>query len=237
MSGPVRHRRPFRKLVGRAVLPAVGLALTATLAAALQVREVRVSGSHRFPARDVEGVLRSALGTPTIAARAGALRAKVRAIPWVADAAVRVSLDGVVTCSIVERVPVAIAVDGGVRRLVDGAGHLLTTVDSGSSLLQLNGFAPYPEERETLLAAVAALERAWGGKLEWADRIGPHDVGLHFANVSPIVLADPERPEDLVGARHVLAAWIARQPVPLRLDARIGGRVAVLPAPGPPEGG
>jgi len=75
------------------------------------------------------------------------------------DATVRVSLDGVVTCAVVERVPVAVAVDAGVRRLVDREGRLLTTVESVSSLLLLTGFAPFPEERETLLAVVPALEQ------------------------------------------------------------------------------
>jgi len=142
------------------------------------VRQVRVSGTRRFPARDVENVLRTALGSPTITTRAGTLRARVRAVPWVDDATVRVSLDGVVTCAVVERVPVAVAVDAGVRRLVDREGRLLTTVESVSSLLLLTGFAPFPEERETLLAVVPALEQAWGGKLEHAERVGPHDVAL-----------------------------------------------------------
>ncbi|MGD1146508.1 MAG: FtsQ-type POTRA domain-containing protein [Thermoanaerobaculaceae bacterium] len=236
MSGPVRHHRSIRKLIGRALPPAVLLALAATLAFALQVRQVRVSGTHRFPAREVENILRSALGSPTIAARAGALRSKVRAVPWVEDATVRVSLDGVVTCAVVERVPVAVAADGGVLRLVDREGRLLTTVESASSLLLLAGFAPFPEERAASLAAVPALEHAWGGKLERADRLGPHDIALHFADGSPAVLADPDRPEELSSARRVLAAWTAKQPAPLRLDARIPGRVAVLPAPPAPQG-
>ncbi len=235
MSGQVRHHRPIRKLVGRTLPLAALLALIATFALTLQVRQVRVSGTRRFPARDVENVLRTALGSPTITTRAGTLRARVRAVPWVDDATVRVSLDGVVTCAVVERVPVAVAVDAGVRRLVDREGRLLTTVESVSSLLLLTGFAPFPEERETLLAVVPALEQAWGGKLEHAERVGPHDVALHFADGSPTVLADPDQPEELAGARRVLAAWTARQTVPLRLDARVPGRVAVLPASIPPE--
>ena len=213
MSGQVRHHRPIRKLVGRTLPLAALLALIATFALTLQVRQVRVSGTRRFPARDVENVLRTALGSPTITTRAGTLRARVRAVPWVDDATVRVSLDGVVTCE----------------------GRLLTTVESVSSLLLLTGFAPFPEERETLLAVVPALEQAWGGKLEHAERVGPHDVALHFADGSPTVLADPDQPEELAGARRVLAAWTARQTVPLRLDARVPGRVAVLPASIPPE--
>ena len=229
MSGP--HLHPLRRFLRRILPAVVTLALTATLAVALQVREVRVLGAQRFPARDVETVLRAALGSPTIATRAGALRAGVRAVPWVADATVRVSLDGVVTCLLVEREPVAIAVDEGICWLVDREGRLLATVDSSSPLPRLEGFASFPEERSTLLAARPALERAWGASIESAKRLGPHDVALHFGDTSPPVLADPGRPEELVAARRVFAAWTAKRPVPLRLDARLVGRVAVLPAP------
>ena len=236
MSGPVRHRRPFRRLLGRAAIAAAALALTGTLAMALQLRQVRVLGARRFPARDIESVLRPALGSPTITARAAALRAMVRAVPWVADASVRVSLDGVVTCSVEERLPVAVALDSGTRRLVDRDGRVLGSAgEAASPLLELDGFGPYPEERQTFLGAVATLERAWGGTLERAERVAPHDVALHFRGADLPVLADPERPEALAVARRVLAAWTAGQPAPLRLDARVAGRVAVLPATPAPE--
>lgn len=236
MSAPHRHRHPLRRFLGRA-LPTIGvLALTATLAAALQVRQVRVVGARRFPSRDVEAVLRSALGSPTISARAGELRARVRAVPWVADATVRVSLDGVVTCTVVEREPAAVAVDGGVYQLVDREGRLLAPVGSCPALLRLEGFAPFPEERSALLAARSDIERAWGAAIEQAQRMGPHDVALRFAGTSPTVIADPGRPAELIAARRVLAAWTAKRPAPIHLDARLAGRVAVLPAPAAAEG-
>ena len=236
MSAPHRHRNPLRRFFRRTFPTALALALIATLAAALQVREVRIVGVRRFPARDVEAVLRSALGSPTIATRASALRARVRTVPWVADAAVRVSLDGVVTCVLLEREPVAVAVDEGVYQFVDREGRLLATVSSIPSLLRLEGFAQFSEERSAFLAARSELERAWGTRIERAQRLGPHDVALRFAGSSPPVLADPGRPEELVAARRVLAAWTAKWSVPARLDARLAGRVAVLPAPVAPEG-
>jgi cell division protein FtsQ len=237
VSVSVRHRRPGRRLVVNALLGVAAVALTATLAVALQVREVRVAGTHRFPANDVKAVLDRALGSPTVAARAGALRASVRALPWVADAPVRVSLDGVVSCAVVERDPVAVAVDGGSRRLVDAGGRILADAGDGGSLLELDGFGPFPEERSTALAAVGTLERCWGAGLVRIDRVGPHDVGLHFSDIAFPVLADPGKPGGLVAARRVLAAWIARHQAPVRLDARVTGIVAVMPAPPAPEEG
>ncbi len=232
MSGPVRSRRSWRRLAVR-LLPAVLLlALTATLAATLQVHEVRVTGTHRFPAREVEVVLRAALGTPTVAARADDLRAKVRALPWVEDATVRVSLDGIVSCGVVERTPVAVAVDQGVPRLLDREGRLLGPVGTLANLLELDGFAACPEERAVVLTSVKALQRSWDGRLERVERVGPHDVALHFVNTPFPVLADPGNPQGLAAARRVLSAWLAAQnPPPLRLDARVAGRVAVLPVP------
>ncbi len=236
MSGPVRHRRPlWRRLVTRAIQAAVALAVTAALASTLQVREVRVSGTRRFPAREIETVLRAALGSPTVATRAGALRARVLAVPWVADASVQVSLDGVVSCAVIEREPAAVAVDAGVLRLVDAEGRILAPAADGGSLLELDGFAPFPEERADLLAAVPALERTWGARLERVERIGLNDVALHFAGTAMPVLADPARPAGVDAARRVLAAWTATRPAPARLDARVSGLVAVLPAADPGE--
>jgi hypothetical protein len=221
--------------VVRVLQVGTALAVTAALATALQVREVRVSGTRRFPARDVEAVLHAALGTPTIAAHASALRTSVLAVPWVADASVQVSLDGVVTCAVAEREPAAVMQDAGVRRFVDLDGRILAPAPDGGSLLELDGFAPFPEERAVLLGAVPVLERTWGARLERVERVGPSDVALHFAGAALPVLADPTKPAGVAAARRVLTAWTATQPAPLRLDARVAGLVAVLPAPPDPD--
>ena len=236
MSGPVRSRRSWWRLAGR-VLPAIVLlGLTATLSVALQVREVRVTGTHRFPKREVEAVLQRALGTPTVAVRAGDLRASVRALPWVEDATVRVSLDGIVSCAVVERTPVAVAVDHGPPRLLDREGRLLAPAEAPTSLLELDGYAAYPEERAAVLASAEALQHCWDGRLERVERLAPHDVTLRFADTPFPVLADPGDPRVLRDARKVLTAWMrAHKPAPLRMDARVAGRIAVLPAPAPPE--
>ena len=100
---------------------------------------------------------------------------------------------------------------------------------------RLDGFAPFPEESAVLLAAVPALERTWGARLERVERVGPSDVALHFAGTPLPVLADPTKPAGLAAARRVLTAWTATRPAPVRLDARVSGLVAVLPAPPDPE--
>lgn len=236
MSGLVRHRRPWRRLAVLGGLLALAAGLTATLAAALQVRQVRVEGSRRFPAADIERALQYALGSTTLTVRAADLRAIVSEVPWVADAAVRVTLDGTVHCTVREREPVALARDGERTSLADREGNLLGPARGTLPELEIDGFAPYPGERTTVLGAVEQLERAWGARLTLAERIGPADVALHFAGAPFPVVANPGRSEQVSLARRVLEAWLREgQKPPLRLDARADGRVAVLPAPPPEE--
>ena len=230
----VLRRRSLRRAVVR-LLPLVLLAAcAATLAQALQVRELRVTGTQRFPAAEVERTLRVALGTPTVAVRPEELRAAVRQIPWVADAEVRVSLDGVVACTVRERQPVAVATDNGRRTLLDVEGTLLAPADAASPSLELDGFGAHPHERAIVLAAVPGFEAAWRGRVTRVTRLASRDVALEFdGGVCPIAV-DPAAPASLVTARAVLRAWLLEHgAAPLRLDARVPGRVAVLPAPEP----
>jgi hypothetical protein len=239
VSGPLRHRSRQRRLALRLVLVAAVCGATAALAAGLQVHEIRVSGVSRFPARDVEAALRFTLGTPTVALRADTLRDAVRAIPWVDDARVGVSIDGVVSCAVVERRPVAIAIDGAARAMVDGGGRLLGAPVGEVPALELHGFVADPDGRAVTLAAAAAAESHWGARLVRAERLGPRDVVLVFAGTTCNVVADPGRPESLTLARTVFAAWSAQVGAPpTRIDVRVPGRVAVTPAspPAPAEG-
>jgi len=235
VSGALRHRSRRRRFVVRLVLlAACGLA-TAALAAGLQVHALRISGVRRFAPREVETALQFALGTPTVAMRADTLREAVRAVPWVADARVSVSIDGVVSCAVVERQPVAIAVDGGTRAMVDAEGTLLGPPTGAVPALELHGFAADAAGRAAVLATAAAAERAWGARIVRAERLGPCDVLFLFADTACIVVADPAHPEGLACARRVLTAWTAQVgAAPLRLDARVAERVAVTPAPPAP---
>jgi hypothetical protein len=232
VSGLVRHRHPWRRLA-RYTAIAVGVAaLTGTLALAVQVRRVQVSGAGAFPAREVEVALGSALGERMLVTSAEELRSHVLGVPWVADVVVRLSLDGTVSCLVTERQPVAVAVDAGRRQLVDATGTLLGDHAWSSQLLELRGFAPYPPERGAVLAAVPQLERFWGGRLVSIERCGPRDVALAFADTPFVVMADPTDGSLLATARAVTAAWTARaKAAPQRVDARVAGRVALLPAP------
>ena len=234
MSGLVRHRHPGRRALRIAAPVLALLGLSGTLAVALQVREVKVTGVVRFSTHEVETILRSALGTPTIATRAEGLRTAVLTIPWVAEATVKVSLDGVVSCAVSERQPAAFTRDGGELQLIDAQGHVLGPYGADLGLLRLDGFSPFPEERAHALAALRPCENAWGGRVERVERLGPHDVALHFVGDDLSVVADPANPAALAIGRQVLAAWPAsRRGVARQIDVRVPGRVAVLPAAPP----
>lgn len=236
MSGLIRRRWPWRRVtVTVLVLVCVGV-LGATLAAALQIREVRVEGPRRFPVAEVEKRLHAALGSMTLTVRATDLRDVVCELPWVEDATVRVTLDGTVHCQVREREPVACTRDGELLALVDARGHLLGPATGTTPGLELVGFAPHPTERVAVLAALPALAQTWGLDPVRVDRVGPRDVALWFPGVPCAVLVDPLQPAQLLLARRVLEAWLgAGEAAPQRLDARIANRVAVLAAPAPTE--
>lgn len=232
MSGIVRHRRRWRRLAVRLAAVGACAALTATLAAALQAHAIRVEGASRFRAADVESALRFALGTPTVALRAETLRDAARSVPWVADAQVQISIDGVVRCDVAERQPVATAVDGGSRSMLDAEGRLLGEPAGTIPGPELHGFAADAEGRAAVLRMVAGAERLWGARLLRAQRLGPRDVLLTFADSECVALVDPAAPERLEVARRVVAAWTAAtQAPPQRVDVRVAGRVALLPVP------
>lgn len=239
MSAPIRRRSALRRWAAYVALAGAAAALTASIAAALQVRRVVVEGAAGAVLDQVQEVLAAAVGSPTLGVRAEELRAAVlQQVAWVEDAAVSVSLDGVVHCTVTLRQPAAVLADGTRPLLIDGTGRILGEPLPGVPLptLQLVAYGAYPEERAALLAALPAIEAAWGGPVRSVERLGPRDVAISFVGTSLQVVADPSRPADLAAGRAVLAAWERHFPAAVgRLDVRVPGRVAVQAALG--EGG
>lgn len=235
MSAPIRRRAGVRRWLPRLTLAAALAVLTGSIAAALQVRRVVVEGASGPVVEQVHAVLATALGSPTIAVRAEELRAAVlQKVAWVAEAAVSVSLDGEVRCALTLRRPVAVLADGPQLLLVDDSGRVLGEPFAGFPVpgLELVGFAAQPKERAALLAALPALQASWGGKARRVQRLGPRDVAISFDGNALPVVADPSHPEGLAAGRAVLTAWQRSSPAAVRrLDVRVPGRVALLPAP------
>lgn len=236
MSGLLFRRRPWRRVVFT-LLVIVALAATAgTLVASLQVKDIQVAGARQFPAADVTRALDWAMGVPTVTLRADDLRSSLLALPWVADAAVRITLDGSILCTIQEKSPAAVAIDGLDRLLLDELGTALGAESGASGLLELSGFAGFPDDRAAALAVRDRLESHWGAPLLRLERRGLRVGRLTFADTPVVVDADLTCPEAVQSARAVLAAWsLDRRPLPSRLDVRVPGRVVVQPSPAPED--
>ena len=234
MSAPVRRHAGVRRWLPRLTVAVALAVLTGSIAAALQVRRVVVEGATGPIVEQVHAVLAAALGSPTLVMRAEELRAAVlNQVAWVAEAAVSVSLDGVVRCAVTLRRPIAVLADGPQPLLVDDGGRVLGEPVASTPIppLELIGFGAHPEERAALLAALPALQASWGGTVRRVQRLGPRDVAIFFDGAALHVVADPSRPEGLAAGRTVLAAWQRFSPAAVRrLDVRVPGRVALLPA-------
>jgi len=211
-------------------LPAVpllaALAGVGVVGHAWEVRTVEVEGVRLFDPAPVRKALEEALGRPPVAASASALREKVLAIPWVEDAQVSVELSGAVRCLVRERTPAALLADGNPPQLLDATGRVLGPARGSEPLVSLVGFAPYPEERQLALALLPRLAEAWGKPVRLCQRLAARDLAVSFGEEDPLVLLDPQRPEALVRAKQVLAAWEASGQGKLaRVDVRVPGKV------------
>lgn len=198
-----------------------------------EVKRVEVEGVRRFDPAAARKALEDALGKPPILASASALREKLLAVPWVADAQVAVGLDGTVRCVVQEKRPAAVLTDQEPWQLLDAAGQVLGPAGGDEELPRLAGFALHPEERAQVLALLPTLAAAWGASVASCQRLGAREVAVTFADGNVVVVLDPQRPDGLREARKVLAAWNSAHFGPVaRLDVRVPGRVFVRPEVG-----
>lgn len=112
------------------------------------LRRVEVGGNHRVQARDV--VVSSDLSHRDHLLRlsTSGIASAVRRSPWVAEARVERILPSKVRITVVERVPAAAVVAGGIRYLVDADGMVLEQVDDAVTT---------PEHRGVRLPLVTEL--------------------------------------------------------------------------------
>jgi POTRA domain, FtsQ-type len=125
-----RTRRRRRRLVVAAVVAV--LAATAwfvTHGPFLDVDRIAAVGTPNVPVSQVVETAGIRSGQHLVEVDEGAARARLRALPWVADAKVSVGWDGTARLSVTERVPVVAVVDGPNRwTLADAKGRALASV-------------------------------------------------------------------------------------------------------------
>jgi hypothetical protein len=175
-----RHtRRRRRLLIVAGVAAVVALGWAVTHSPLLAVHKVVAVGTGHVPARTVVAVAGIHDGQHLLDVDEGAARARLRALPWVADARVDVSWSGTARIRVTERTPVAAVVAGRGRWvLVDAHGRALARVGAlGPSLMVVSGLHA--------VAPGATFDASLAAPLQVIAQLGP---GLR-SRVAGIVVA------------------------------------------------
>jgi hypothetical protein len=258
----VRHRRARRGWPARVVLALqIGGGLLIAVWALwggyarvmaserLKVNRVEVRGSRFLSEGEVRGLLGPAVGENILALDLEALKSRLRASPWVAEAAVVRSLPDTLRVEIRERTPLALA-EMDRLYLMDAEGALIDIYGprtSGFDLPIVRGLLGVePEERRARAERAGALLREaaeLGSEISEVvvDRAGEVGVVLRGAGEALLMGPPPYRRKlvDFLALRKELAA---RCPAARTFDLRYRERiyvgqceVAAAPAPAPAE--
>ncbi|HEY6554707.1 MAG TPA: FtsQ-type POTRA domain-containing protein [Vicinamibacteria bacterium] len=209
----------------------------------LKVAKVEVRGGHFLSEGEVRELLGPAVGENILSMDIEALKARLRASPWVAEATVSRTLPDTLKVSIRERVPVALA---EIDRLY--------LMDAEGGLIDIFG----PRTAAFDLPIVRGLQGLHGdARRDRAERAGAllHDLGDLGAEISEVYVLGtgdlkvilrgagetlllgppPCRPRFLafLGLRRELAE---KAPGTESFDLRFRGRIYARPAPGPTPG-
>ena len=204
------------------VLGASGYA--ATRSSLLDVDHITVEGAGiRVTERTVIDAAAIDLGQPLLDVDLDAVDGRLTALPWVADATVRREWSGTIHLRILERSPVAVAVDpAGEQVLLDAVGAVLESVVPGTVAdptlphIRVDAFGP-PGSR---VMGIGPLLRAAGVQ-----------VNVNPVSTGRIVVVYMNRKVRGAGAERLAAAKQAAAAV-AREEALKGGRAQEIDAAG-----
>jgi cell division protein FtsQ len=209
-------------------VPALAQAQVAAIAAdaGFEVRHVRVTGTARMDEQQVYARALAQRNQAMPDVDVEALRAELRALPWVKDARVSIQLPHTLAIDIVEREPHAVLEKPDRLVLIDAGGVELEPVsaDKAKGMLRLAGpgAARQAQALDTLLAAAPAL----APKVEAAEWVGNRRWNLTFTTGQLLAL-----PEGAVPAATALVKFA-------RLDGQnrlLGGKVLAFDMRTPPR--
>ncbi|MDP2131008.1 MAG: FtsQ-type POTRA domain-containing protein [Erythrobacter sp.] len=209
-------------------VPALAEAQVARIAAdaGFEVRNVRVTGTSRMDEQQVYARALAQRNQAMPDVDIAALRAELRALPWVEDARVSIQLPHTLAIDIVERTPHAVLEKADRLVLIDAGGVELEPIsaDKAKGMLHLSGRGAAKQARnlEQLIAAAPAL----APQVEAAEWVGNRRWNLTFRTGQLLAL-----PEGEVEAATALVKFA-------RLDGQnrlLGGKVLAFDMRSPPR--
>jgi cell division protein FtsQ len=233
-----RRRRGRRLLAVAVVVLVVGGGWFLTRTGLLDVDSMKVDGATHESDEDVIAASGLRIGDQLVDIDGGAVARKVESLPWVDRAKVDTALDGVVTISVTERVPVATVTDAdGARHLLDASGRLLgPAVGDTAGLTSLEGVTTGEpgatvQGAEGALQAIAALGPGVRSRVT-AVGVAPDGTLVLKLNPQGVVLLGP--PTDLATKATALTTTMGQveQRRLLSIDVRDPGNPVVVRTPG-----
>lgn len=202
-------------------------------AAGFEIHHVDIAGNHEVAKLPIYAAALPGGDNAMLTTDLAAIRERLKAIDWVADASVSRRLPDTLDISIVERRPAALWQLGGKTAVIDITGKVLTRdrLDrfAGLPLIVDVGAATHVRELLTMVAEAPELHR----QISAAIRIGDHRWNLKFKTGETLVL--PDRPAAARAAYLRFAALNANLPDDKKLlgghferfDMRLPGRMIV----------
>jgi cell division protein FtsQ len=237
----VRRRRWFAGIA--VTLMVVVGAWFVTRTALLDVDQVQVVGSTHTTDEDVRVASGIEVGDQVLDVDGGAVRARLLALPWVADASVDSSWGGDVVLQVREREPVAMLADAESRPvIVDANGRVLAVASlPDASLVAVQGLiagAPgdFVADAGDALAVINAMTPSLRSRVETLVVAPGGQMELNARPSGVVLLGDATQIEAKVRS---LQSWFAR--VDDRglatLDVRVPDRPTATRLPGTPPAG
>lgn len=192
-------KRSRRRRIAWAVAVGSILALVAVVAAAaysplMALREVRVQGSQRIPAAEVQAAFDGVLGTPLPLIESSEVHAALSEFPLIETYATETIPPGTLVVRIVERTPVGVIDTESGLELVDAAGVVIERPDErpeGQPLIEVEGGVA-DEGFRAVAGVVRSLPPEVRAQLTLATAETVDDVRLELAGGATVVWGSAE---------------------------------------------
>ena len=176
----------------RSIAGAWEIIVTTSADAGLTIEDVRLEGRHFADRQAIARAVDLRRGSPILGFSLDAMRERLIAIPWIADARIERRLPDVVRIRLIERQPIALWQRNGKLALIDNGGKVIEGADLRKfrELVILVGDGA-PQEARTLFAMLSA-EPALARLVTAATRIGKRRWTLSMAGGIRVFLPETD---------------------------------------------